>query len=294
MSAGGIAPSVDTARDAARITRRARRRRRSRFMTAITATATALALVPLVSIVAYLLARGGRALTPTFFTHAPAAAGQAGGGIANAIAGTLLLAAMASALGVPLGIGAGLYLAERRGTRRAATVRYLADVLAGVPSVVFGIAAWQLLVRPVGHFSALAGGLALGALAIPLVARATEAVLHLTPSSLTDAALALGFPRWRTALTVVLRGALPGVATAALIAVARVAGETAPLLFTAFGNQYWSLRPDQPIAALPLQVFSYAMSPDDGWRRQAYGGAVVLVALVALLTLAGRVARRRA
>jgi phosphate transport system permease protein len=191
-----------------------------------------------------------------------------------------------------VGVGAGVYLAERRGTRRAAVVRYLADVLLGVPSIVVGIVAWQLIVRPTGHFSAWAGGAALGAIVVPLVARTTEEVLLLVPPALSEAALALGYSRWRTSMGVVLRTALPGVVTGALVALARVSGETAALLFTAFGNQHWSLSPDEPIAALPLQVYTYALGPYDEWREQAYGGALVLIALVAGISAAARWATR--
>src|SRR5215216_511827 len=181
----------------------------------------------------------------------PRPVGEAGGGMANAISGTLILIGIASAMGLPVGIGAGLYLAERRGTRLATLVRFLSDVLNGMPSIVLGIFAWEFLVRPIGHFSALAGGVALGAMMIPLVTRATEEMVRTVPTSLREAALALGYPRWRTSLVVVLRTALPGIVTGALVAVSRIAGETAPLLFTVLGNQFWSLALDQPIAALP-------------------------------------------
>jgi phosphate transport system permease protein len=185
-----------------------------------------------------------------------------------------------------------LYLAEHRGTRLANTVRFLSDVLNGLPSIVMGIFAWQFLVRPLGHFSAWAGGVALGAMMIPMVARTTEEMVRLVPVSLREAALALGFARWRTSLTVVLRTASAGIVTGALVAIARIAGETAPLLFTAFGNQFWSTSLNQPIAALPLQIYTYAVSPYDEWHAQAWAGALVLIALIFVISLVARFATR--
>ena len=183
-------------------------------------------------------------------------------------------------------------MAEYRRSRLATAVRFLSDVLNGLPSIVLGIFAWQFLVRPLGHFSALSGGVALGAMMIPLVTRATEEMIRLVPTSLNEAALALGYTRWRTSLSVVLRTALPGIVTGALVAVARIAGETAPLLFTAFGNQFWSVRVTEPIAALPLQIFTYAISPYDDWHAQAWAGALVLIALVLIISLAARFVTR--
>jgi phosphate transport system permease protein len=212
--------------------------------------------------------------------------------MANAIVGTLILIAVASAFGLPIGIGAGLYLAERRGTRLANAVRFLSDVLNGLPSIVMGIFAWQFLVRPVGHFSALAGGIALGTMMIPMVARTTEEMVSIVPVSLREAALALGYPRWRTSLTIVLRTASAGIVTGALVAIARIAGETAPLLFTAFGNQFWSTSIGQPIAALPLQLFAYAISPYDEWHALAWAGALVLIALIFIISVLARLATR--
>jgi phosphate transport system permease protein len=227
-----------------------------------------------------------------FFTNMPKPVGEAGGGMANAIIGTLILIGVASVVGLPVGIGAGLYLAERRGTKLANLVRFLADVLNGLPSIVMGIFAWQFLVRPFGHFSALAGGAAIGAMMIPLVTRTTEEMVRTVPQSLREAALALGYPRWRTSLQIVLRTALGGIVTGVLVAVARVTGETAPLLFTAFGNQFWSTKLAQPIAALPLQIFTYAISPYDDWHEQAWAGALVLIALVLVISLVARVVTR--
>jgi phosphate transport system permease protein len=275
-----------------RLSMLARRRRRGATMTVLTWIAAVVAVLPLVAILAYLIIGGASAFTPSFFTSTPAPAGVRGGGMANAIVGTVLLVGIGAAIGVPIGLGAGLYAAERGTTRLAQTVRFVADVLSGLPSIVLGIFVWELLVRPVGRFSALAGGVALGLLIIPLVTRATEEMVKLVPASLSEAAMALGFSRWRTSVTVVLRTAMPGIVTAALVAVARAAGETAPLLFTAFGNAYWSLDPFRPIAALPLQIFAYAQSPYDDWRAQAWAGALVLLVLITAMSLLARAVLR--
>ncbi len=268
------------------------RRRRGSLMTVLTWLAAAVAVLPLLAILAYLVVGGASAFTPAFFTSAPAPAGVRGGGMANAIVGTLLLVGIGAAIGVPIGLGAGLFAAERGTTRLAQSVRFVADVLSGLPSIVLGIFVWELMVRPAGHFSALAGGVALGLLIIPLVTRATEEMVKLVPTSLSEAAMALGFSRWRTSLKVVLRTAMPGIVTAALVAIARAAGETAPLLFTAFGNAYWSLDLFRPIAALPLQIFAYAQSPYDDWRAQAWAGALVLLVLITAMSLLARAVLR--
>lgn len=286
------APSFDRAPVRVRPRALVRRRAMSVLMVALTCLAAAIAVVPLLVILAYLLKQGAGALSLDFFTHMPKPVGEEGGGMANAIVGTLVLIAIASAIGLPVGIGAGLYLAERRGTRLANLVRFLADVLNGLPSIVMGIFAWQFLVRPFGHFSALAGGVAIGAMMVPLVTRTTEEMVRTVPQSLREAALALGYPRWRTSLQIVLRTALGGIVTGVLVAVARVAGETAPLLFTAFGNQFWSTKLTQPIAALPLQVFAYANSAYEDWHRQAWAGALVLIALVLIISIVARLATR--
>lgn len=269
-----------------------RRKGMSVVMIALTCLAAAIAVVPLLVILGYLIKQGASALSLDFFTRMPAPVGEAGGGMANAIVGTLILIGIACVVGLPIGIGAGLYLAEQKGAKLAELVRFLADVLNGLPSIVMGIFAWQFLVRPVGHFSALAGGVAIGAMMIPLVTRTTEEMVRTVPQSLREAALALGYPRWRTSLQVVLRTALGGIVTGVLVAVARVAGETAPLLFTAFGNQFWSTDLSQPIAALPLQIFTYAISPYDDWHAQAWAGSLVLIALVLIISLIARVATR--
>ena len=261
-------------------------------MIGLTYLAAILATLPLVLILVHLIRKGASSLSLSFFTSMPKPVGEAGGGMANAIVGTLILIAIASAIGLPVGNGAGIYLSEKRRTPLAHTVRFLSDVLNGLPSIVMGIFAWEFLVRPVGHFSALAGGAALGAMMIPLVTRTTEEMLRVVPISLREAALALGYPRWRTSISVVLRTALAGIATGALVAVARVAGETAPLLFTAFGNQFWSTSLREPIAALPLQIFTYAISPYDEWHAQAWAGALVLISIVLIISLAARFATR--
>lgn len=281
-------------RAAAAHTARSLRRRRitNALMLGLMYLAAILATLPLVFILGHLLVQGASSITVDFFTKMPRPVGEAGGGLANAIVGTLVLIGIASAIGLPIGVGAGLFLAERKGTRIANAVRFLSDVLNGLPSIVMGIFAWQFLVRPLGHFSALAGGVALGAMMIPLVTRTTEEMIRLVPTALREAALALAYPNWRTSLTIVLRTALPGIVTGALVAVARIAGETAPLLFTSFGNQFWSTSLSEPISALPLQIFNYAISPYDEWHKLAWAGAVVLIALVLVISLAARYATR--
>jgi phosphate transport system permease protein len=265
---------------------------KSRVMLGLTYGAAATATLPLLLILVHLLREGTRYIGVDFFTQMPKPIGEAGGGMANAIVGTLLLISVASAIGLPIGIGAGLFLAERRGSLFATVVRFLSDVLNGLPSIVMGIFAWEFLVRPLGHFSAVAGGIALGAMMIPLVTRTTEEMIRLVPVSLREAALALGYTRWRTSLTIVLRTALPGIVTGALVAVARIAGETAPLLFTALGNQFWSTSLGEPIAALPLQIFTYAISPYDTAHGQAWAGALVLILVVLVISLLARFATR--
>lgn len=262
------------------------------IMTGVVATAALVTTLPLIFILFHLIKEGASALSIDFFTQMPKPVGEANAGMANAIVGTLILIAVACGIGLPIGIGAGMYLADFRGTRLATVVRFLADVLNGLPSIVIGIFAWQFLVRPLGHFSALAGGVALAAMMVPMITRTTEEMVRLVPTALREAALALGYSRARTAITVVLRTATAGIVTGVLVAIARIAGETAPLLFTAFGNNFWSVRPDQPIAALPLQIFSYAISPFDEWHRLAWAGALVLIAVVFIISVAARLATR--
>jgi phosphate transport system permease protein len=269
----------------------ARRQAVSYLMVTLTYAAAIVAILPLILIAAHLVKQGASSIDWDFFTRMPAPAGERGG-MANAIAGTGIIVLIASVLGLPVGIGAGLYLAENRGAKLATAVRFLSDVLNGLPSIVLGIFAWGLLVRPFKHFSALAGGIALAAMMVPLVTRATEEMIRLVPVSMREAALALGYTKWRTSLSVILRTAMPGIVTGALVAVARIAGETAPLIFTAFGNNFWSLSPLQPIAALPMQIYTYATSPYDDWHAQAWAGSVVLLGLVLIISLAARFATR--
>lgn len=261
-------------------------------MVGLTYAAAIAATLPLIFILGYLLIKGVTSLNLDFFTKLPPPPGESGGGMGNAIMGTLILIGIAAAIGLPIGIGSGLYLAEKRDTKLATVVRFLADVLNGLPSIVVGIFAWQVMVRRVGHFSALAGGLALGAMMIPLVSRTTEEMIRLVPVALREAALALGYSRWRTSLAIVLRTAMPGIVTGALVAIARIAGETAPLLFTALGNQFWSWSLNEPIAALPLQIYAFAISPYDDWHRLAWAGALVLIGVVFAISLAARAATR--
>jgi phosphate transport system permease protein len=244
---------------------------------------TVLVVTPLVAIFIYLLIRGIGSLNLAFFTKIPAPVGETGGGIANAIVGSGVLLGLASVIGVPIGIGSGIYLAEfGRGTKLANAIRFTADVLNGVPSIVMGLAAFSLVVVPQGHFSAMAGGIALGIMMIPTVCRSSEEMLLMVPHAVREAALGLGVPNWRSVLSITLRTASPGIITGCMLAFARVAGETAPLLFTALGNQFWSTSLNQPIAALPLQIYVYALSPYDDWHRLAWAGALVLIVLIVL------------
>jgi phosphate transport system permease protein len=249
-------------------------------VTGMAMAATLLVVAPLVAILGYLLTKGMGSINWAFLTQPPKPVGELGGGMGNAIVGSAIILAIASLIGVPLGIGAGIYLAEYGRGRFATMVRFLADVLNGVPSIVMGIVAYSLIVIRQRHFSALSGGVALGIMMIPTVTRATEEMLLMVPRSIREAALGLGIPEWRTVISVVLRTALPGVITGVMLAFARVAGETAPLLFTAFGNQFWNFNLNQPTAALPLQIFTYAISPYDEWHRMAWAGALILIVLV--------------
>ena len=243
--------------------------------------ATLVVLAPLAAILFYLVYKGARSLNLAFFTRVPAPVGEEGGGMANAIVGSGIILALASAMGIPIGIAAGVYLNEfGQGKFLGNAVRFTADVLNGVPSIVMGISIYSLIVMQQKHFSAFAGGVALGIMMIPTVTRTTEEMLATVPQAIREAALGLGVPKWRTALSVSLRTASPGIITGCMLAFARVAGETAPLLFTALGNQFWSVRLNQPIAALPLQIFVYAMSPYDEWHRLAWAGALVLITLI--------------
>jgi phosphate transport system permease protein len=252
-------------------------------MSGLMAIAAVLATLPLVFLLLHLLREGASSIDLAFFTMSQPSKlhGQRDRGTSSR-----RIAPIDST------IGAGLYLAEQRGARLATSVRFLSDVLNGLPSIVMGIFAWHFLVRPVGHFSALAGGVALGAMMIPLVTRATEEMVRTVPTALREAALALGYPRWRTSVIIVLRTALPGIVTAALVAIARIAGETAPLLFTSFGNSFWSTSLDQPIAALPHQIYTYAITPYDDWHRLAWAGSLVLIGIVLVISILARFVTR--
>jgi len=243
--------------------------------------ATVLVILPLLAILFYLLYKGASSLNLAFFTHIPAPVGEAGGGMANSIVGSGIVLLLASLMGVPIGIAAGVYLAEfGRGKPFATAVRFTADVLNGVPSIVMGIAIYSLIVMQQKHFSALAGGVALAIMMVPTITRTTEEMLATVPHAIREAALGLGVPKWRTVISVSLRTASPGIITGCMLAFARVAGETAPLLFTAFGNQFWSFHLNEPIAALPLQIYVYAISPYDEWHRLAWAGSLVLIVLI--------------
>jgi phosphate transport system permease protein len=255
--------------------------------------ATAVVMLPLLLIIGHLLGKGLAAFTPAFFFHMPKPVGEPGGGMANAIVGTLILVGLGALIAVPVGVGTGLYLAEYGHRRFSAIVRYVADVLSGVPSIVVGVAAYGLIVVPMGRFSALAGGVALGILMLPTIIRSTEEVVRLVPQSYRQAALALGAPEWKVAQQVVLPAAWGGIVTAIMLAVARAAGETAPLLFTALGNRFWSVAIDQPIASLPVFIYDYARAPYDDWNRQAWTGALVLLILVTVFAALVRLTVRR-
>ncbi len=256
------------------------RRLKDRAATVASAAAALIVLTPLFAIFGYLVVKGIGSVNWAFLMHAPAPVGEVGGGMGNAIVGSAMLLAIASAIGIPLGIGAGIYLAEYGRNRFGDAVRFTADVLNGVPSIVIGIAAYGIVVMQQKHFSAFAGGVALGIMMIPTVTRATEEMLLMVPQSIREAALGLGVPQWRSTISITLRTATSGVITGVMLAFARVAGETAPLLFTAFGNQFWNWKPNQPTAALPLQIYNYAISPYDEWHRQAWAGALVLIVLI--------------
>src|ERR1700726_3089781 len=269
-----------------------RRRVVDHAMTGVAALTVVVVLVPLFAIFAYLVYKGIGSINVAFLTQTPKPVGEAGGGMANAIVGSMVLLAIASLLGVPLGIGAGIFLSEYGRNRYGDIVRFISDVLNGVPSIVIGIVAYGLVVLPQKHFSALAGGVALAIMMIPTIARTTEQMLLLVPQALREAAYGLGVPRWRTTISITLRTATSGVITGIMLAFARVAGETAPLLFTTLGNQFWNLRVDQPTAALPLQIYTYGLSPYDDWHRQAWAGAFVLIILIVTAVAAVRFAVR--
>jgi phosphate transport system permease protein len=270
-----------------------KRRLVDRGVTIFCLVSLGLALLPLLHILGFVTGQGMAAMTPAFFTSLPKPVGEPGGGMANAIVGTLVLIALAGGLAVPIGVVAGVYLSEHPRTRLATTVRLSADVLNGVPSIVIGIFAYSIVVLPMKRFSALAGGVALAMIMIPIIVRTTEELLRLVPSTLRDGALALGATRARAVWTVILPAALPGIATGVLVALARVGGETAPLLFTAFNSRYWSFDLTQPISSLTVQVYTYAISPYDEWHQQAWAGAAILISTVLCFSLLARLATRR-
>lgn len=252
-------------------------------VTALSILATVLVVAPLVAIFAYLVFKGASSLNLDFFTKIPKPEGESGGGMANAIVGSGILLGVASSLGIPIGIGGGIFLAEfGRGTKLANAVRFTADVLNGVPSIVMGLAIYSLVVVPQGRFSAFSGGVALGIMMIPTVCRTAEEMLLMVPHAVREAALGLGVPNWRSVLSITLKTASPGIITGCMLAFARVAGETAPLLFTALGNSFMSTSLSHPIEALPLQIYIFANSPYDDQHRLAWAGSLVLIVLIVL------------
>lgn len=270
-----------------------RRRLTDHVMTGVAVLTVILVLAPLIAIFGYLVYRGIGSLNWDFLTKTPKPVGEVGGGMANSIIGSMMILGIASIIGVPFGIGAGIYLAEFGRNRLGSVIRFTADVLNGVPSIVIGIVGYSLVVLYQHHFSALAGGVALSIMMVPTISRTTEEMLLLVPQALREAAYGLGVPRWRTTLSIVLRTATSGVITGIMLAFARIAGETAPLLFTTLGNQFWNLRYDQPTAALPLQIYVYANSAYEDWHRQAWAGSFVLIVLIVTSIAAVRYVVRR-
>jgi phosphate transport system permease protein len=268
------------------------RKCKNAWMNTLAVACALLVISPLGFVLFYLIRQGASSVNWAFFTNLPAPVGQVGGGMGNAIVGTLELLLLASLVGVPVGVLGGIYLSEYGGDRLNDWIRFWADVLNGIPSIVWGIVAYGLVVIPMKGFSAYAGGLALSFMMIPLILRTTEEVLVLVPRSYREAALALGLPQWKTVVRIVLPTALKGIVTGVLLAMARVAGETAPLMFTAFGNDYWNHKLAQPVAALPLQIFKYAISPYDDWHRQAWAGALVLMAIILTINIVVRIISR--
>ena len=264
------------------------RKAKNHLMTLMMLAATAAVLIPLGLIFFHIMKMGLSSLSLDFFTQIPKPTGEAGGGMANGMAGSLIMIGMASLIGLPIGIFGAIYLAEYGGGKLSTGIRFAADVLSGTPSIITGMVAYTLLVVPMKGFSALAGSVALAMIMIPIVLRTTEEQLKMVPGSLREASLALGVPMWRTSLKVTLRSALSGVLTGVLLAIARVAGETAPLLFTALGNQFWSRKVTEPMAAIPLQIFSFAIAPYEDWHQLAWAGALVLVSVMFCLSLTAR------
>ncbi len=270
-----------------------RRRVVSRIAVTLCALSVVIALIPLAFILFFVVSQGVQALTLGFFTELPQPVGEVGGGMANAIVGTLMLSALGAVAAIPIGIVSGIYMSEYAGSRFAFAVRFAADTLNGVPSIVIGVFVYGIAVLPMRQFSMLAGSIALGIMMIPIIARNTEELLRLVPTTLREGALALGATRGRAMLTVVLPAALPGIITGVILALARIAGETAPLLFTSFNNRFWNTNPLQPTASLTVQIFTYASSPYEDWHRQAWAGSLVLVSIVLICSLLARMATRR-
>ena len=273
------------------MTRTQRRRVISRIAVTLCALSVVIALIPLGFILFFVVSQGLQSLNWNFFTKTPVPVGEPGGGMANAIVGTVMLSGLGAVMAVPVGIISGVYMSEYAGSRLASAVRFAADTLNGVPSIVIGVFAYSIVVLPFKQFSMIAGGVALGTMMIPIIARNTEELLRLVPPTLREGALALGATRGRAIMTVVLP-ALPGIITGVVLALARIAGEPAPLLFTSFNNRFWNVDPTQPTASLTVQIFTYATSPYEDWHRQAWAGALVLLAIVLLCSMLARLATR--
>ncbi len=274
-----------------------RRKIVNRFMVTLLVLTALLATVPLFSVFIYVCQQGLPALGLSFFTELPKPVGELGGGMANAIVGSLIIVTLGSVIGIPVGIATGVYLSEygsgQKANRLASVLRFSTELLAGVPSIIVGIFAYALFVIPMRRFSGIAGGAALAIIMIPTIARTTEELLRLVPIHIREAGLALGIPRWKVTLRIVLQGSLGGIVTGVMLALARVSGETAPLLFTALGSQFWSRNIDEPMASLPVQIFNYAISPFEEWHKLAWGGAFILVVFIFLLNLGMRLILKR-
>jgi len=275
------------------VVRRVRRHITSVIMTVLCVVSVVITLIPLALILTFVVLKGIAALNLDFFTQIPKPVGEMGGGMANGIVGTLILCGLGALLAIPVGVMAGIYVAQSSGSRRANLVRFAADTLNGIPSIVVGIFVYAIAVSPFKQFTALAGGIALGVMMIPIITRTTEELIRLVPSTMLEGALALGATQGRAMFTVVLPAALPGIVTGIVLALARIAGETAPLLFTAFNNRFWSTSLTQPISSLTVQVYTYATGPYEDWHRQAWAGALVLIALVLICSILARLATRR-
>lgn len=264
----------------------------SAVMMSLSMVATLIAVIPLVLIFYYTISKGITYLNIDFFVAMPKPVGEAGGGMANAIVGTLMLIGIGGAIGIPVGVMAGTYLSEFGNNKFGSTVRFFTDVLSGIPSIVVGVVAYTLIVVPMKHFSGLAGGIALGILMIPTITRTTEEMIKLVPHSLREAGLALGIPKWKTTILIVLKTAWKGIATGILLGLSRAAGETAPLLFTALGNRFWSTNVMQPMASLTVYIYDYAKSPFEDWNNQAWTAALVLIIMISMLSLLFRIITR--